>query len=110
MSDRFLAITLALVLALPLCLSLDGDLFDSRQQPDPAAQAESLLAAPLPETPPDDDQLLQEVAREAARRFSHQALEAMQQQVRELDLEALDNKVTWRSAPEATGDFHPASR
>ncbi len=110
MSDRFLAIILALLLALPLCLSLDGDLFESRQAPDPAAPAESLLAAPVPEPAAVEDQLLQDVAREAARRFSARALEAMRQQARELEREARDHKVTWRGDSEAKAGFQPAGR
>ena len=108
MSDRFLAITLALLLALPLCLSLDGDLFESREAQDAAVPVESLLADPEPAAV--EDQLLQDVAREAARRFSARALEAMRQQARELEREARDHKVTWRGDSEAKAGFQPAGR
>lgn len=98
MSDRLLAITLALILALPLFVSLDGDLFDPRRQPGPAVETEALLQAPAPagllESPAPDTAALTARAREAARRLSIQALEAMDKQS-----QGLENAITWRSAP-----------
>lgn len=47
MSDRLLAVTLALCLALPLCLSLDGDLFGRNAERTAHRQVEELLGANL---------------------------------------------------------------
>ncbi|WP_299391183.1 hypothetical protein [Pelagibius sp.] len=46
MSDRLLAVLLALFLVLPLGLSLDGELFDPNDGVSPGAELESLLNRP----------------------------------------------------------------
>lgn len=103
MSDRFLAVVLALCLALPLCLSLDDDLFESRDTLEdkaefrlpPLSQNESLSEkkAPSPE------------AEAAARRFSELAVEAL-----EREAGGLEGAITWRPYPPARRDPRPAGR
>ncbi len=97
MSNRLLAVSLALTLALPLFLSLDGDLFDPATDARPAGDPAAAIA--LPDAEALEQELRAQAAIEAARRFSVQAVEAM-----EKEAQGLEDSVTWRSAPEATPD------
>ncbi|WP_420348932.1 hypothetical protein [Pelagibius sp.] len=51
MSDRFLAVLLALCLVLPLGLNLDGELFGPDDAVSPGAELESLLNSPDAQPP-----------------------------------------------------------
>ena len=51
MSDRFLAVLLALCLVLPLGLNLDGELFGPDDAVSPGAELESLLNSPDTQPP-----------------------------------------------------------
>ena len=97
MSDRLLAVSLALVLALPLFFSLDGDLFDHSSGPQPAGDPAATIA--LPDAEALEQELRAQAAIEAARRFSVQAVEAM-----ENEAHGLEDSLTWRSAPEPLSD------
>ena len=87
MPDRLLAVSLALVLALPLLISLDGDLFDQNRQLGPPIDWQRPVDAP-------DDAVLLETAREAARRFHMRALEGLDEAPREPE-----RSLTWRRDP-----------
>ena len=103
MSDRFLAVVLALCLALPLCLSLDDDLFESRDT------VEDKAALRLPPLSPSEN-LTEESApspeaEAAARRFSELAVEAL-----EREAEGLEGAITWRPYPPARRDPRPTGQ
>ncbi len=103
MSDRFLAVVLALCLALPLCLSLDDDLFESR---DIAGDKAALRLPPLSQ----NESLTEEKApspevEAAARRFSELAVEAL-----EREAEGLESAITWRPYPPKPQSAPPTDR
>ncbi len=85
MSDHLLAVTLALCLALPLCLSLDSDLFANREkvhrsQPVQITQMEPLSAVS------SSIEAVNRQEQEAGRRFSILAVEVMEQKAGSLDV------------------------
>ena len=97
MSDRLLAVVLALVLALPLFVSLDGDLFAPRIGPETDAMPRADSAAPESPSPEGlalEEEVMTREVMDAARRFSQLAVEAMERQAL-----GLEDAVTWRSAP-----------
>lgn len=102
MSDRLLAVVLALVLALPLFVSLDSDLFAPRMQAEvptaPQLDGTSPESASSKSASPESLALEEEVmareVMEAAKRFSQLAIEAMERQTL-----GLEDAVTWRSPP-----------
>lgn len=95
MSDRFLAITLALVLALPLCLSLDGDLFG--HQDDPRQTGVVVPGAQSSDAEPLDEEIRSEEMLKAARRFSLLAVEVMKREA-----QGLQENVPRQPQPAAT--------
>lgn len=92
MSDRLLAVSLALVLALPLLVSLDGDLFDQSRF-DQSSQAGPPIDGERP-ADASDDAILSGTAREAARRFHVRALEGQDDAPQEPE-----RSLTWRHDP-----------
>lgn len=105
MSDRFLAVTLALFLALPLCLSLDGDLFGRNAERTAHRQVEELLQADITkQTPVKTGQLVERGDGKdgaTARQLPVLALGAMQQQAADV------NEPSIQSSPSAAfGNGH----